>query len=97
VLDVPIHEQIMLGRWHCGCSTQDVPYLDVEQIARMVIREYALPYRFREVTAARPGECTVGFSDAFSGATLRVNVWCDAKASPYAVRESLKRGLDITD
>jgi hypothetical protein len=78
-------------------ETAGVAPFDVEQIARTVIREYGLPYRFDAVTAGRAGECRVGFSDTFSGATVEVDVWCDAKASPYAIRESLKRGLDVSD
>src|SRR5207244_2226700 len=60
---------------------------DVEQIARMVVRDYALPFKLNAVWVDRPGQCTVGFSDAYSGAAVCVEVWCDGKVSAYTVRE----------
>ena len=70
---------------------------DVEQIARTVVRDYGLPLKFGAVSTERPGHCTVGFLDSHSGETLSVGVWCDGKATPHHVRESLKRALSVSD
>ncbi len=70
---------------------------DVEQIARLVLRDYALPLRFDAITHDGAGQCTVGFLEQYGGAKRRVAVWCDGKVSPHNVRESLKRGLDVSD
>jgi hypothetical protein len=70
---------------------------DIEQIARLVLRDYGLPLKLRTVSVERTGECTVGFADSYSGSTtVSVGIWCDSKASPYAVRESLKKALEVT-
>jgi hypothetical protein len=70
---------------------------DVEQIARLVLRDYALPLRFDAITHESAGQCTVDFLERYGGAKRRVAVWCDGKVSAHNVRESLKRGLDVTD
>jgi hypothetical protein len=70
---------------------------DVEQIARLVLRDYALPLRFDAITPDRAGQCTVGFFEVHGGAKRQVAVWCDGKVSAHHVRESLKRGLDVAD
>ena len=72
-------------------------HVDIEQIARLVVRDYGLPLRFDAVSAAEPGRCIVGFTDPYSRATTSVGIWCDAKASPRSVRESLKQGLQVND
>ena len=71
---------------------------EIEQIARVVVREYGLPLTLREVMIQPAGRCTVGFSDSHSGtATVSVGIWCDAKVSPHGVRESIKKGLQVAD
>lgn len=70
---------------------------DVEQIARLILRDYALPLRFDAITPDSTGQCTVGFFDLYGGGKRHVAVWCHAKVSAHTVRESLKRGLDVTD
>ena len=71
---------------------------EIEQIARVIVREYGLPLKLREVMIEPAGRCTVGFSDSYSGAaTVSVGIWCDAKVSPHGVRESLKKGLQVAD
>lgn len=72
--------------------------LDIEQIARHVLRDYALPFKLNSVKFEDGGRCTVGFADPYSaGGTLSVGVWCDAKTSAYRVRELLKQQLQVTD
>ena len=69
---------------------------DVEKIARLVLRDYGLPLRLQTVSMGNSGECRVEFADSYSGlATVSVGIWCDAKVSPYGVRESLKRALEV--
>jgi hypothetical protein len=71
---------------------------DIEHIARLVLTDYGVHLKLRAVSIVQAGRCTVGFSDGSSPATtVSVPVWCDAKASPYGVRESLKKGLQIPD
>ena len=71
--------------------------VDIEQIARGLVREYALPLIVRGVSLAEPGRCTIGFADRYSGAPTIVGVCCDPRVSRHHLRESLKRGLDISD
>jgi hypothetical protein len=72
--------------------------VDIERIARLVVRDYRLPLRLATVSIEAASRCTIAFSDAHSGAaTVRVGIWCDAKVSPHGVRESLKRGLQVAD
>ena len=71
--------------------------IEIEGIARTVLRDYGLPLQFEAISPERAGQCTVAFSDAFSGATVCVGVWCDAKVSPHQVRESLKRWLHVSE
>ena len=69
---------------------------DIEHIARLVLRDYGLPLKLRTVSIERTGECTIGFADSYSGiSTVSVGIWCDAKVSPYGVRESLKKALEV--
>jgi len=70
---------------------------EIERIARTVLRDYGLPFQIDAVSPEQTGHCTVAFSDALSGVIVRVGVWCDAKVSPYHVRESLKRGLHVSE
>ena len=71
---------------------------EIEQIARVIVREYGLPLKLREVMIGAAGRCTVGFSDSYSGAAaVSVGIWCDAKVSAHGVRESLKKGLQVAD
>jgi hypothetical protein len=70
--------------------------MEVEQIARVIVRDYGLPLKLCKVSMQPNGECTVGFVDAYSGLeTVSVGVWCDARVSAYGIRESLKRALDV--
>jgi len=69
---------------------------DVERIARLVLRDYGLPLTLRTVSMEPNGECRIEFADAVTGrAVTSVGIWCDAKVSPYGVRESLKRALQV--
>ena len=71
---------------------------EIEKIAKVIVREYGLPLKLREVSIEPAGRCTVGFADSYSGATtVSVGIWCDAKVSPHGVRESLKRALQVVD
>ena len=71
---------------------------EIEKIARVIVRDYGLPLKFRQVSVEMAGRCTVGFTDSYSGATtVSVGIWCDGKVSAHGVRESLKKGLKIAD
>jgi hypothetical protein len=70
---------------------------DIERIAQVLLRDYALPLKIRGVTLEEAGRCTIGFADRYSGEATVVGIWCDGKVSPHSVRESLKRGLEIVD
>jgi hypothetical protein len=69
---------------------------DIEQIARRVLRDYGLQLRLIAVSSVdREGACIIELSDSCSRPTLRVPVWCGGKSSPSAVRESLKKALEV--
>lgn len=71
---------------------------DIERIAQTIIRDYGLPVRVATLSFERAGRCIVQVSERCSpGTTVAVGVWCDAKASPHYVRESLKQGLHVSD
>jgi hypothetical protein len=70
---------------------------DIENIARVVLRDYALPLKLDGVRVDG-GRCTIDFADPYcAGARVNVGVWCDAKTSAYGVRELLKKQLHVTD
>ena len=70
---------------------------EIERIARVVVRDYGLSLKLDRVSIGQTGQCTVGFADSYSGASVSVGIWCDEKVSPHGVRESLKRGLQVAD
>jgi hypothetical protein len=71
--------------------------LDIERIANLVVRDYGLPFRI-VISPESDGKRVVSFSDPLSTrSSAEVAVWCDAKATPYAVRETLKRALEVSD
>ena len=71
---------------------------DIERIARLIVRDYGLPLRFDKVSLEHAGKCVVEFADAYRRApSISVGIWCDERVSAYAVRESLKRGLQVND
>jgi len=70
---------------------------EIERIARTLLRNYALPFQNDALSPEQTDHCTVAFSDAISGVIVRVGVWCNAKVSPYHVRESLNRGLHVSE
>lgn len=71
--------------------------VEIERIARLIICDYGLPLRLHTVSIEQAGRCVVGFSDSYSGETVSVGIWCDAKVSAHRVRESLKSGLHVND
>lgn len=71
---------------------------DIEAIARVVVRDYGLPLRLAHVSTEPTGRCVVGFSHTCgAGTAVSIPLWCDARVSPYQVRESIKRGLEVAD
>jgi len=74
-----------------------VETVEIEQIARGLVRDYALPLTVRRVSVAEPGRCTIGFADRYSGAATIIGICCDPRVSRHHLRESLKRELDICD
>src|SRR5258707_9072663 len=59
---------------------------DVEQIARLVLRDYALPLMFDAITHDGAGQCTVGFLEQHGGGKTRAPAWGGGKNSPHPVR-----------
>jgi hypothetical protein len=69
---------------------------DVERMALSVLREYGVPLKIARIASVDAG-WTIAFARASSGApALEVNLPCE-RTSPYHVRESLKRSLELTD
>jgi hypothetical protein len=70
--------------------------IDVQRMADSVLRDYGVPLRVAGIAAAGAG-WTIAFAGAWPGAApVQVNLPCD-RLSPYHVRESLKRSLDVND
>ena len=68
---------------------------DIERIAQSVLREYGMPLKVHALSVDRAGKCTIEFTNpGFKSSTLSVAIWCDAKASPHGVRDSLINALD---
>jgi len=69
---------------------------DIERMADSVLREYGVPMRVAGIALA-----DAGWTVAFAGTTpgrpgVQVQLRCERR-SPYLVRESLKRSLELTD
>jgi hypothetical protein len=69
---------------------------DVERMADSVLRQYGVPLKIARI-ASVGAEWRIAFAGTFPGAPAReITLQC-GRASAYHVRESLKRGLDLTD
>ena len=78
----------------CTCMES----IDIERIATLVVRDYGLPFRINSVSCESQGKRVVAFTDPYSAQlAAQVSVWCDSKATPYSVRETLKRALEVAD
>jgi hypothetical protein len=70
--------------------------IDVERLADSVLRQYGVPLKIAGI-ASTGAEWTIAFAGTFPGAPAReIKLRCE-RASAYHVRESLKRGLELTD
>jgi hypothetical protein len=70
--------------------------IDLQRMADSVLREYGVPMRVAGISHANPG-WTIAFAGTFPGArAVEVKLQCE-RTSAYHVRESLKRGLALTD
>jgi hypothetical protein len=69
---------------------------DLQRMADSVLREYGVPLRVAGIAAVGAG-WTIAFAGTWPGTPpVQVNLRCD-RLSPYHVRESLKRSLDVND
>ena len=69
---------------------------DVQRMADSVLRDYGVPMKVATIAPAESG-WTIGFTGSFPGARgAEVLLRCD-RNSAHHVRESLKRGLALTD
>ena len=70
--------------------------IDVQRMADSVLREYGVPMKVARISHANAG-WTIAFAGTFPGArAVEVNLQYE-RTSAYHVRESLKRGLALTD
>ena len=68
---------------------------DVQRMADSVLRDYGVPLKVSMISIAEAG-WTIAFSGP--GTPLKqVNLRCGERSSVHHVRESLKRGLDVSD
>jgi hypothetical protein len=68
----------------------------LQRMADSVLREYGVPMKVAGISHANPG-WTIAFAGTFPGArAVEVKLQCE-RTSAYHVRESLKRGLALTD
>jgi hypothetical protein len=69
---------------------------DVQRMADSVLRDYGVPMKVTTIAPADSG-WTIGFAGSFAGSpSVQVLLRCD-RNSAHHVRESLKRGLALTD
>lgn len=72
--------------------------IEIERIARLVIRDFGLPFRFAAISPLKERQRTIEFANAHGTLPgVSVVVWCDDKASAYSVREAIKQGLQVSD
>ena len=70
--------------------------VDVERIARSIVREYGLPFRLEAISLERPDRCVVVFADPYrQPSTIAVAIRCDDKVSAYGVRQAFERELRV--
>jgi len=70
---------------------------DLQRMADSVLRDYGVPLKVAEIYAVEAG-WTIAFSAARRGGLPKqVSLRCGERSSMHHVRESLKRGLDVSD
>ena len=69
---------------------------DLHRMADSVLREYGVPLRVSTILTAEAG-WTIAFSGDPGSPLKQVNLRCGKRSSVHHVRESLKRGLDVSD
>ena len=69
---------------------------DIERLADSVLRQYGVPLRIAGI-ASTGADWTIAFAGTFPGAPAREITLRRERASAYHVRESLKRGLELSD
>ena len=70
---------------------------DLQRMADSVLRDYGVPLKVAQISAVEAG-WTIAFSAARPGGLPRqVSLRCGEHSSMHHVRESLKRGLDLSD
>lgn len=70
---------------------------DLQRMADSVLRDYGVPLKVLQISEAEAG-WTIAFAAARPGGSPRqVSLRCGARSSMHHVRESLKRGLDVSD
>ena len=69
---------------------------DLLRMADSVLREYGVPLKVERISYADAG-WTIAFAGTFPGVhAMEVNLRCE-RTSAHHIRESLKRGLALTD
>ena len=69
---------------------------DIERMASTVLRDYGVPMKVTGISPVGTG-WTIAFAGPYPGAKgVQVNLSCE-RTSAHHVRESLKKGLDLTD
>jgi hypothetical protein len=69
---------------------------DVQRMADSVLREYGVPMKVSQISAAAAG-WKIAFAGAYPGTpSFEVNLNCD-RSSVHHVRESLKKSLAVFD
>jgi hypothetical protein len=70
---------------------------DLQRMADSVLRDYGVPLKVAHISEIEAG-WTIAFSAARPGALPKqVSLRCCDRSSMHHVRESLKRGLDLSD
>jgi hypothetical protein len=69
---------------------------DVQRLADSVLRDYGVPMKVSTISAAASG-WTIAFAGSYGGArSIEVSLNCE-RSSPYLLRESLKKSLNVGD
>ena len=70
---------------------------DLQRMADSVLRDYGVPLKVAQIPEVEAG-WTIAFASARPGGLPRqVSLRCSERSSMHHVRESLKRGLDLSD
>ena len=80
----------------CGLETTRMELNDVQRMANSVLRDYGVPMKVSGISAVDAG-WTIAFAGFYPGSPALEVSLASGRSSAHHVRESLKRGLAVSD